>query len=287
MSWPGGRCSAKKARSISSCMSARIISAADRGAAVHRSLGRDRHDANLCASSWLGRSPSCSAASIRIFSKRRAISARVSGGTPQDHPAAQLAGRRRRVDFRLASWCWANLPPRRAVGTQGQHARQHHRHPGRLPQMGVRLRGWRHSDHPHGRCRSRVFSSSSTSSRSSESRWRHVPQAHPCGLRRPFLLFLYGPFIVLGILSFQKGPDGGPQFPIEEWSTYWYRAHLRSDAAFAHLAAADRGISLVRSLTLAFMTMVASTVLGVMAAQAFRAQFSGAAASSSISSCSA
>lgn len=33
-----------------------------------------------------------------------------------------------------------------------------------------------------------------------------------------FILFLYGPFIVLGILSFQQGPEGGPQFPIIEWS---------------------------------------------------------------------
>ena len=38
-----------------------------------------------------------------------------------------------------------------------------------------------------------------------------------------FVLFLYGPFIVMGILSFQQGPEGGPQFPIIEWSTYWYR----------------------------------------------------------------
>ena len=40
-----------------------------------------------------------------------------------------------------------------------------------------------------------------------------------------FLLFLYGPFLVLAILSFQTGPEGGPQFPIIEWSTYWYQ-HL-------------------------------------------------------------
>lgn len=38
-----------------------------------------------------------------------------------------------------------------------------------------------------------------------------------------FLVFLYGPFLVLAILSFQTGPNGGPQFPIIEWSTYWYR----------------------------------------------------------------
>jgi len=36
-----------------------------------------------------------------------------------------------------------------------------------------------------------------------------------------FLVFLYGPLLVLTILSFQTGPNGGPQFPIIEWSTYW------------------------------------------------------------------
>ena len=38
-----------------------------------------------------------------------------------------------------------------------------------------------------------------------------------------FILFIYGPFFVLGILSFQQGPEGGPQFPIVEWSIYWYQ----------------------------------------------------------------
>ncbi len=42
-----------------------------------------------------------------------------------------------------------------------------------------------------------------------------------------FLLFLYGPFLVLGILSFQQGPEGGPQFPIIEWSIYLVPAPLR------------------------------------------------------------
>ena len=37
-----------------------------------------------------------------------------------------------------------------------------------------------------------------------------------------FIVFLYGPLAVLAILSFQTGPEGGPQFPIIEWSTYWY-----------------------------------------------------------------
>ena len=90
-----------------------------------------------------------------------------------------------------------------------------------------------------------------------------------------FILFLYGPFIVLGILSFQQGPEGGPQFPIISWSTYWYQ-HLFGMTPPSRIAPLPVGEALVRSLTLAFMTMVTATVLGVMAAQAFRKRFRGA-----------
>ena len=89
-----------------------------------------------------------------------------------------------------------------------------------------------------------------------------------------FLLFLYGPFLVLGILSFQQGPEGGPQFPITEWSVYWYE-HIFGLTPPSRVAPLPIGISLTRSLSLAFMTMVTSTVLGVMAAQAFRRNFAG------------
>lgn len=89
-----------------------------------------------------------------------------------------------------------------------------------------------------------------------------------------FLLFLYGPFIVLGILSFQQGPEGGPQFPIVEWSIYWYK-DIFGLTPPSRVAPLPIGISLTRSLTLAFATMVTSTVLGVMAAQAFRHNFVG------------
>ncbi|KQT82806.1 ABC transporter permease [Aurantimonas sp. Leaf443] len=89
-----------------------------------------------------------------------------------------------------------------------------------------------------------------------------------------FLVFLYGPFVVLAILSFQAGPEGGPQFPIVEWSTYWYRQlfGLVPATRIAPLPIAD---GLLRSLTLAFMTMVVSTLLGVASAQAFRQRFTG------------
>lgn len=90
-----------------------------------------------------------------------------------------------------------------------------------------------------------------------------------------FLLFLYGPFVVLTIISFQQGPEGGPQFPIIEWSTYWYR-HIFGLTPPSRIAPLPVGEALMRSLILAFMTMVTSTVLGVMAAQAFRKRFKGA-----------
>jgi putative spermidine/putrescine transport system permease protein len=89
-----------------------------------------------------------------------------------------------------------------------------------------------------------------------------------------FLVFLYGPFVVLAILSFQTGPNGGPQFPIIEWSTYWYRDifGLTPPSRIAPLPIEE---SLTRSLLLAMMTMVVSTVLGVTSAQAFRTHFKG------------
>ena len=89
-----------------------------------------------------------------------------------------------------------------------------------------------------------------------------------------FLLFLYGPFVVLAILSFQTGPEGGPQFPIIEWSTYWYR-HLFGLTPPSRIAPLPIEESLIRSLVLAVATMVVSTVLGVSAAQAFRTRFRG------------
>lgn len=89
-----------------------------------------------------------------------------------------------------------------------------------------------------------------------------------------FLLFLYGPFVVLGILSFQIGPNGGPQFPIIEWSTYWYQ-HVFGLTPPSRVAPLPIYEGLARSLTLAFMTMIVSTVLGVMSAQAFRTKFKG------------
>jgi putative spermidine/putrescine transport system permease protein len=89
-----------------------------------------------------------------------------------------------------------------------------------------------------------------------------------------FMVFLYAPFIVLTILSFQAGPEGGPQFPILHWSIYWYR-HLFGLTPPSRVAPLPIGDALIRSLVLAFATMVTSTVLGTLTAQAFRRRFKG------------
>ncbi|MBW3097815.1 ABC transporter permease [Pseudohoeflea coraliihabitans] len=89
-----------------------------------------------------------------------------------------------------------------------------------------------------------------------------------------FITFLYAPFVVMGILSFQAGPEGGPQFPIIEWSTYWYQ-HVLGIAPPSRVAPLPIAEALTRSLTLAFATMVVSTVLGTLTAQAFRRHFKG------------
>ncbi|SEO38583.1 putative spermidine/putrescine transport system permease protein [Salinihabitans flavidus] len=101
------------------------------------------------------------------------------------------------------------------------------------------------------------------------------------GLLRPalalyaalFLLFLYGPMIVLAILSFQS-QGGGPQFPIQEWSVYWYK-HLLGLAETSRVSQLPVGDSLIRSLVLAFLTTVVSVTLGTMSAEAFRTRFKG------------
>ncbi|MGO8089114.1 ABC transporter permease [Rhizobium leguminosarum] len=89
-----------------------------------------------------------------------------------------------------------------------------------------------------------------------------------------FLIFLYAPMVVLAILSFQTGPEGGPQFPIIEWSTYWYK-HLFGLTPPSRIAPLPINEALVRSLVLSVMTMIVSTVIGVTSAQAFRRRFPG------------
>jgi putative spermidine/putrescine transport system permease protein len=94
-----------------------------------------------------------------------------------------------------------------------------------------------------------------------------------------FLLFmLYFPFVIMTILSFQ-GPRGGHTFPMNGVSTVWWwklfnpgSTTLNSDVGEFlgnYLGA------LGRSVVLALVVMVLSTVMALLAAQAFRRPFRG------------
>lgn len=83
-----------------------------------------------------------------------------------------------------------------------------------------------------------------------------------------FMLFLYGPTLTIGILSFQ-GPGGGLTFPMRGVSTYWFRD------LFAQQAVGDIWGSFGRSIVLGLMVMVTTVVVSVMGGLAFRKRFAG------------
>ena len=83
-----------------------------------------------------------------------------------------------------------------------------------------------------------------------------------------FILFLYGPTLTIGILSFQ-GPGGGLTFPMRGVSLYWFFD------LFEQQAVGDIWGSFRRSLVLGFMVMVTTIVVSVMGGLAFRKKFPG------------
>lgn len=83
-----------------------------------------------------------------------------------------------------------------------------------------------------------------------------------------FVLFLYGPILTIGILSFQ-GPKGGLTFPMNGVSTHWFR-DLFQEQAVGDIWGAFR-----RSFGLGLMVMVTTVVVSVMAGLAFRKRFVG------------
>ena len=83
-----------------------------------------------------------------------------------------------------------------------------------------------------------------------------------------YVLFLYGPMIVIFILSFQ-GPDGGLVFPLRGLSLHWF-AKLWAGGGIVDIGAAFR-----RSLELGLVVMVLTVVLSVAAGLAFRRRFRG------------
>jgi putative spermidine/putrescine transport system permease protein len=90
------------------------------------------------------------------------------------------------------------------------------------------------------------------------------------------LFWLYFPFVIMGILSFQ-GPRGGPTFPLHGTSTIWYWKLFHPGVVTRY---SDVGeflgnylAALGRSVALALIVMVIVTVLALLAAQAFRTKF--------------
>ena len=83
-----------------------------------------------------------------------------------------------------------------------------------------------------------------------------------------FVLFLYGPTLTIGILSFQ-GPQGGLTFPMNGVSLHWFRD------LFEQQAVGDIWGSFSRSLVLGLMVMATTVVVSVMGGLAFRKRFPG------------
>jgi len=84
-----------------------------------------------------------------------------------------------------------------------------------------------------------------------------------------YVLFLYGPMLVIVILSFQ-GPEGGLTFPLRGVSVHWFEKLVEG------LGTVDIGSALKRSLGLGLAVMVLTVVLSVLAGLAFRKKLKGA-----------
>ncbi len=84
-----------------------------------------------------------------------------------------------------------------------------------------------------------------------------------------FVLFLYGPILTIGILSFQ-GPQGGLTFPMDGVSLYWFKD------LFQEQAVGDIWGSFRRSFALGLLVMITTVVVSVLGGLAFRKKFGGA-----------
>ncbi|MGI4944647.1 MAG: ABC transporter permease [Janthinobacterium lividum] len=84
-----------------------------------------------------------------------------------------------------------------------------------------------------------------------------------------FLIFLYGPMLIIYLLSFQ-GPTGGVTFPMVGVSTKWFADILRPGQM------ADIPVSFGRSVMLATVVSALTVVISVAAGLGFRRRFPGA-----------
>jgi putative spermidine/putrescine transport system permease protein len=83
-----------------------------------------------------------------------------------------------------------------------------------------------------------------------------------------FLLFLYGPMIAMFVLSFQ-GRRGGTNFPMKDWSFYWWNKLIEPSVV------GDLQGAMGRSLVLALIVMVITALFSTTLAMAFRKKFRG------------
>ena len=83
-----------------------------------------------------------------------------------------------------------------------------------------------------------------------------------------YVLFLYGPMIVIFILSFQ-GPNGGLTFPLNGVSLHWFEKLWHGGGIV------DISGAFMRSLRLGLVVMVLTVVLSLTAGLAFRKRFPG------------
>jgi len=84
-----------------------------------------------------------------------------------------------------------------------------------------------------------------------------------------YLLFLYGPMLVVYALSFQ-GPNGGVTFPLVDPSLEWFRDVWRPGQM------ADIPVAFSRSMALAGVISILTVVMSVAGGLAFRRSFPGA-----------
>lgn len=83
-----------------------------------------------------------------------------------------------------------------------------------------------------------------------------------------FVLFLYGPTLTIGILSFQ-GPSGGLTFPMNGVSLHWFRNLFQAQQV------GDFGGSFGRSIVLGLAVMACTLVFSLLAGFAYRRRFAG------------
>ncbi|WP_428487279.1 ABC transporter permease [Rhodopila sp.] len=86
-----------------------------------------------------------------------------------------------------------------------------------------------------------------------------------------FLLFLYGPMLVIYVLSFQ-GPNGGVTFPMVGFSTVWFKEIMQPGQM------ANIPVAFGRSIALAAVVSSLTVVISVAAGLGFRRNFPGSGA---------